>query len=51
MIKDSSTEEDMESEQELCPQQVYIEEEHSVSFELSQGRDKVLEEPITFSIE
>ena len=35
----------------LTPQQVYSEEEQSVSFELSQGRDKVSEEPITFSIE
>ena len=41
----------MESEEELSPQQVYIEEEHSVSFKLSQGRDKVSEESITFSIE
>ena len=51
VIKDSWTKEDMESEEELSPQQVYIEEEHSVSFELSWGRDKVSEEPITFSIE
>ena len=45
VIEDSSTKEDMESEEELSPQQVYIEEEHLVSFELSQGRDTVLEEP------
>ena len=45
MIKDSSNEEDMESEEELNSQQVYIEEEHSMLLESSPGIDKVSEEP------
>ena len=51
VIEDSSTEEDMGGEEELIPRQVYSEEEYPVSFKLSQGRDKVSEEPITFSVE
>ena len=41
----------MEDEEDLSSQQVYIEEEHSMLLESSPGRDKVLEEPITFIIE
>ena len=41
----------VEGEEYLSPQKFYIEEEHSISFNLSQGRDKASEEPITFSIE
>ena len=51
VIKDSSTEEDMESEKGLSPQQVYIEKEHSVSLEPVQGRHKASEKETTFSIE
>ena len=40
VIEDSSTEEDMESEKGLSTQQVYIEEEHSVSLEPVQGGHK-----------
>ena len=41
----------MEIKEDVSPHKVYNEEEQSVSFELSQGRDKVSEEPITFSTE
>ena len=51
MIEDSSTEEDMESEKDLSPQQVYIGEEQSVSLEPIQGGHKASERPPTFSIE
>ena len=51
MIEDSLTEEDMEDEEYLSCQQVYIEEEHSMLLESSPGIDKVSEEPNTFSIE
>ena len=51
VIEDSSTEEDMEDEEYLSSQQVYIEEEHSMLLESSPGRDRFSEEPITFSIE
>ena len=51
MIKYSSTEEDMESEKDLSPQQVYIEEEHSISLEPMQEGHKASESSTTFSIE
>ena len=50
-IEDSLTEEDIEDEEDLSSHEVYIEEEHSMLLESSLGRDKVSEEPITFSVE
>ena len=51
LIEDSSTEEVMESEKGLIPQQVYIEEEHSISLEQVQGGHKASERATIFSIE
>ena len=51
MIEDSSDEEDMGSEEELNSQQVYIKEEHLVLLKSFLGKDKISEDPITFSIE
>ena len=50
VIKDSSTEEDMDSEKYLSPQQVYVGEEHSVSLEPVQGGHKASERETTFNI-
>ena len=51
VIEDYLIEEDMESEKDLSPQQVYIGEEHLVSLEPVQGGHKASEMPTTFSIE
>ena len=51
VIKDSTSEEYMEEEEDLSSQQFYIEKDHSVLLESFPGRDKVSEEPITCSIE
>ena len=41
----------MKSEEDLSLQQIYIQEQHSVSLELVQGGHKALEGPTTFIIE
>ena len=51
MIKDSSNEEDMGSEEDLNSHKVYIKEEHSVLLKSFPGKDKISEDPKTFSIE
>ena len=51
MIEDSSSQEDMEEEENLSSQQVHTEKEHPVILESSSGKDKVLEQPINFSTE
>ena len=51
MIEDSTSKEDMEEEEDLRCQQVYVKKEHSVLLESFLGKDKVSEKPIDFSIE
>ena len=41
----------MEEEENLSSQQVHTEKEHSVILESSSGKDKVSEQPISFSTE
>ena len=41
----------MGSEEELNSKQVYIKEENSVLLKSFPGKDKILEDPITWSIE
>ena len=49
VIKDSSSQEDMEEEENLSSQQVHTEKENSVILESSSRKDKVSEQPINFS--
>ena len=47
VIQDSSSEENNESEENLSPQQNYIQEDHLISPELVQENPEVLEEQVT----
>ena len=51
VIEDSSSEEDNESEYNLCPQQNYIQEDHLISPQSVQENHEVLEEQVTPIIE
>ena len=51
VIQDSSSEENNESEENLSPQQNYIQEDHLISPELIQENHEVLEERVIPIIE
>ena len=51
VIEDYSSQEDMDEEESISPQQFHIKKEHSVILESSIGRYKVAEQSIDFSSE
>ena len=51
VIENSTFEEDVEEEEELSCQQVYIKKENSMLLESFRGKEKVSEKPINFSTE